>query len=111
MTYFEYLKTIETADQMARFIFDFCDYFCLQGKAENAGDHAKAKEIWQKRCHAEKYKGFNGCRACKIDFLNSEIDFVPTTPPAQTKETPAPTLAQGEAETISIFEILGGENE
>lgn len=63
MTNLEFIKTLKSGEEIFNFL-EHNDYGCIQ----------KSKEIWKNHCLQPEYRGIDGCRKCKIEFWNKEIE-------------------------------------
>lgn len=66
MTNLEFMRTLN-AEDLEHFIFEKTDYMCLQRRGP------LSKEIWELNCRSGKYGDIDGCKKCRIDWLNSKI--------------------------------------
>lgn len=64
ITNFEMLKKCETPEQFLRQWTNVLHCCCKQ----------TSKEIWQKWCLSEEYRGEDGCQKCKVKYLNEEYE-------------------------------------
>ena len=63
MTNLEFIKTLKSGEEILNFL-EHNHYGCIQ----------TSKEIWKSHCLKEEYRGETGCRKCKIEFWDKEVE-------------------------------------
>ena len=62
MTNLEFIKTLKSGEEIYNFL-EHNHYGCIQD----------SKEVWKSHCLSTEYRGYDGCRRCKIEFWNREV--------------------------------------
>jgi hypothetical protein len=68
MTYLELAKKCDAASLVK--LLDNTHYGCRQAMGKTREEQ---NEIWRKLCRSSEYRDEDGCRRCRIDFWDSEV--------------------------------------
>ena len=63
MTNLEFIKTLKSGEEILNFL-EHNRYGCMPN----------TQEIWKNNCFKEEYRGTKGCRKCKIEFWDKEVE-------------------------------------